>query len=286
MNEVPKRRWGFIPDLIPGRDVEGGVSLTQFQLNFTLLGHAGWSGLLFVGIWVWSYWSLWTTYNYYIFTVIEILFGFLAWVSPQVSSNIYSRKLTFTYPGRDFDWVHYARVRMVQLLALFCINCSLLVWATGGLNSPFVPFYIMVFLLALSYCRFPQPATRLTLTFVAFFLISILLSEIPWIHKFVPPPIDEDTQAAIDKLYRRKLFEAGFIIASMLVPLISMYLAAWRTSDGLPAAAEAVASPTPGGAAPAIGADRAAGEPAATPVANQTTSAAQNDVGKDSQDRP
>jgi hypothetical protein len=220
--------------LIAGRQVAGAISLAQFQLNFTLLSHAGWSGLFFVGVWILSYWPLWTAYNFYVFGVIIVLFGLMAGVSPQISNNISSQKLTTRNPGQDFDWLYYARFWMTILLGIFCVNCSVLIWATGGLSSPFVPFYIMVFLLAFSYCRFPHPATGVTLTFAAVFVLSILVSEVPWIHKIIPAPIDDTAQAAINSLYRRKFFEAGFITASILVPLISLYLAARRTGDGLP----------------------------------------------------
>jgi len=135
---------------------------------------------------------------------------------------------------------------MIFLLGIFSFNGSLLIWATGGLASPFIPFYIMVFILTLSYCKFPQPATNLTFMFVAFFLIFILLSEFPLVQRFVPVPIDGPTQIAINNLYAKKFFDGGFVTASMLVPLISMYLAAKRTGgDGLPAAAETVTGPRP-----------------------------------------
>lgn len=231
--------WGNLMKWIAGREVEGGVSLPQFAFNFTLLNHAASSGLLFISIWVAWYWKLWTAYNLEIFILITSLFALISWVSPQFANNISSRTLTFRSVSEDFDWLHYARSRMAFLLGVLCINCSLLIWATGGLGSPFVPFYITVFLLALNYCRFPQPATGLTLLFVYFFLTSILMSEVSWIHQFVPAPIDEVKQVAINNSYARTVFEAGFIIASMIIPLISLYLAALRTrGDGLPPAAE------------------------------------------------
>ena len=241
MTDLPYkgRRW------ISGREVEGNVSLPQFLLNFTLLSHAGWSGFILVVVWILSYLPLWTAYNFYIFGVILVFFGALAYLSQGAVFNISSKKLTFKNPGNDFDWIYYAKLRTAQMLGLFCLTCALLIWGTGGLSSPFIPFYVMVFLLAFNYCGFPQPVTTLTLTFVSFFLLAILFSEVPWIHQFVPVPIDDTTQAAINRLYRRKLFEAAFVILSMLVPLISWYLAAWRTGgdgDGLSAAAGAVAS--------------------------------------------
>jgi hypothetical protein len=210
-----------------------------------LLSHAGWAGFIFVVVWILSYLSLWTAYNFYIFGVILIFFGALAYFSQVAVFNISSKKLTFKNPGNDFDWIYYARLKTAQMLSLFCLTCALLIWGTGGLSSPFIPFYVMVFLLAFNYCGFPQPVTTLTLAFVLFFLLSILFSEVPWVHEFVPVPIDETTQAAINRLYRRKFFEAGFVTLSMLVPLISWYLAAWRTGgggDGSSAAAGAVAS--------------------------------------------
>ena len=229
---------------IAGSEVVGSVSLAQFQLNFILLSHAGWAGLVFLAIWVASYWPQWNLYNIWIFATIAALFGLMAWFAPQFANNISSQKLTFRTAAKDQDWFYYARLRMAILLGIFCFNGSLLIWGTGVLASSFVPFYIMVFLLALNYCRFPRPATGLTVAFVAMFLFFWMLSEVTLIHSILPVPIDDKTQAAINNSYGKKSFDAGFIIASMLVPLISMYLAARRTGgDNLPAPSETVTPP-------------------------------------------
>src|SRR5216684_5152749 len=128
------------------------------------------------------------------FWCIAVLFVLMVAFSPQFANNITSEKLTFKRPGRDYDWLYYARSKMIFLVAVFCFNVSLLIWATGGLASPFIPFYIMVFTLALNYCSFPGPATSLTLAFVSCFLFFILLAEIPWVHQFIPVPIDGPMQ--------------------------------------------------------------------------------------------
>src|SRR3954463_8977081 len=97
---------------IAGSEVEGSVSLSQFQLNFILLSHAGWAGLVFLAIWVASYWPLWTSYNIWIFGLIAALFGVMAWFAPQFANNISSQKFTFRTAAKDEDWLYYARVRM------------------------------------------------------------------------------------------------------------------------------------------------------------------------------
>jgi len=96
MNASQKHRW------VDGGDVEGGVTLTQFPLNFTLLNHAGISGLVFVSLWFGWHWQLWTTYNIQTFVVIMILFVLMASLSPQFANNISSKKLTFSTPGHTF----------------------------------------------------------------------------------------------------------------------------------------------------------------------------------------
>jgi hypothetical protein len=209
---------------VDGKEVKGVVLLEQFPHNFTLLFHAGISGLIFVSLWVYWHRTIWSTYNNSIFAIVLALFLLLTWVSGQVANNISDKKLTFGRPSPNFDWVRYARSRMKILILIFSINGSVLIWGTGGLSSPFIPFYIMVFSLAFTYCGFPQPATSLTIAFVGTFLAFIILAEISWFHSYIPAPVDAAIQQAIDS-NAKKFFDGGFVTASMLVPLISMFLA-------------------------------------------------------------
>ena len=210
-----------------GQEVRGVVLLEQFPHNFTLLFHAGISGLIFVSLWVYWHRAIWTTYNNTVFGVVLAMFLLMTWVSGQVANNISDKKLTFGRPSPNFDWVRYARSWMKIVVLIFSINGSVLIWGTGGLASPFIPFYIMVFSLALTYVGFPKPATSLTLTFVGAFLAFIFLAEISWLHSYVPEPVDAHIQQAIDS-NAKKFFDGGFITLSMLVPLISMFLAERR----------------------------------------------------------
>jgi hypothetical protein len=214
-----------------GGEVVGNISLEQFPLNFTLLNHAGVSGLIFLTIWVGVHRLIWTSYNWVIFGVVAALFLLMAATSPQFANNVSQKKLTTRRPDRNFDWLHYARSWMKVLIIVFSINTSMLIWATGGLSSPFIPFYIMVFILALNYCRFPQPATSLTFTFITVLLAFLMLAEIPFLHQYVPPPVDGTIQQAINNNNAKRFFDGGFVIASMLVPFVSMFLAARRNES-------------------------------------------------------
>lgn len=214
-----------------GKDVKGNVPLEEFPLNYTLLNHAGISGLIFVWIWFGSYRSIWNPYNWGTVVVVSALFLFLALISPQFANNVTEKKLTLRKAPSDYDWLRYARSRMKLLILVFSLNTSLLIWATGGLSSPFIPFYIMVFILALSYCKFPQPASSLTFAFVGILLTFLILAEIPYVHRFIPAPVDDSLQLSINSGIAKKFFDGGFVLASMLVPLVSMYLAANRTAS-------------------------------------------------------
>lgn len=100
----------------------------------------------------------------------------------------------------------------------------------------------MVFTLALNYCRYPQPAKALTMTFVGFFIFFVALGEVPWFYSVIPVPFDNATQMALNGLVTEKVFSGGFGVFAMLVPLISMYFSARRTGrSDLPSAAETVA---------------------------------------------
>ena len=218
-----------------GSEVTGTVPLQHFPLNFTLLNHAGWCGLFFVALWFGWHWNIWTQYNWITFIVVEALFGFLTLTAPQISTTISERKLWLRRTPIGYDWLRYSRSRMKLLLLAFILTTSLLIWATGGLASPFIPFYIMVFVLALSYCRYPQPAITLTVSFVSILSLSLVMAEVPWIHHYVPAPVDDQLQSQINARLAKKLFDGGFVLASMLVPLISMFIASNRTPADMPA---------------------------------------------------
>ena len=218
-----------------GREVQGYVPLEKFPLNFTLMTHAGISGLVFVSFWFGWHWNLWSKYNWGTAVAVSALFLLLAWTSVQFGNNIVTRRLTLRKTPKDYDWFRYARSTMKFQILLFSANTSMLIWATGGLSSPFIPFYIMVFILALSYCQFPQPASNLTFAFVIILSIFLILAELPWIHRYIPAPVDDNLQAAISSGIAKKFFDGGFVMASMLVPLLSMFFAAHMAPESIPA---------------------------------------------------
>lgn len=212
-------------------DVGGKIPLAAYPLNFTLMSHAGFSGVFFGTLWVWWNWQSFRSYSAYILALVIVVFFLMMAVSPQFANNITTKKLTIRPAEEGYDWLYYARIRISFLLVIFSVNGSVLIWASGGLSSPFIPFYVMVFTLALNYCSFPHPLLSLTLTFVGFFFVFTSLAEFAVFHHVIAPPIDPQTQAAIDSSNSGRFFEGAFVVASMIVPWISMMFSAWRGGD-------------------------------------------------------
>jgi hypothetical protein len=204
---------------------QGTLSLSQFATNFTLMCHAGFSGAAFAAAWTLVHWPLLSANTAILLLIVITCFCVMGWLSMTFSSVLSTQRFNYKPTPRDYDWFHFARSRMAGLMFFFSLNCAVLIWASGALASPFIPFFIMVFTLALNYCDYPQPAIALTSTFVGLFVVFILAGEIPSVQKFLPLAIDP----AISGQLSKKLFDGVFATLAMLVPFISIWIAARRT---------------------------------------------------------
>jgi predicted tellurium resistance membrane protein TerC len=204
---------------IEAGSVTGKLNKEDFPTLFTSLSHAGASGIVFVGIWLLI---AWTQISYMQSTFLfAVIFSFLVMMiySSQVSNNISANKLTTKSPEVGFDWILYCRKHMSFIIFIFILNTCVLMFFSGGIQSPFIPFYIMVFTIALSNCKHLQPALLVTLSFVGIFLIAMIFSIIPFLANYSNVP----------HISNKLWLDFGFAVASMLVPYISG-LIEWRRS--------------------------------------------------------
>ncbi len=215
------------------------LSLPAFAKNFTLMCHAGFSGTAFAAAWTLVHWSLLSANTAVLLLVVITCFFVMGWFGMTISSVLSSQQFNYKPTPAGFDWFRFAGSRMTVLMFFFSLNCALLIWASGALASPFIPFYIMVFTLALNYCQYPRPAIELTTTFVGLFVVFILAGEVPGLQKVLPLTIDP----AISGQLSKKMFDGAFATLAMLVPFISMWITARKTGPTI--VTSQPAGPTP-----------------------------------------
>jgi len=210
------------------------VALTEFPFLFAMLNYAGGCGVILTFGW---FAILVPNYPQYLnrATSIAGVAVFAGFIAITVLSTIYGQAVVdsrFDQRRTPAGWDFFARSRMSILLILFAFTCSTLIWMTGGMFSPFNPFYIMVFTLALTRCKLPHPGTALLLLFVAPFAAAGLLG------RFGPNFFNDGVFEEIRKGGAKDLIDYGFALVSMVVPYGSTYLAEARASRQKRAAAE------------------------------------------------
>jgi hypothetical protein len=208
---------------------QGALSLSQFATNFTLMCHAGFSGTAFAAAWTLVHWALLSANTAILLLIVITCFFVMGWLSMTFSSVLSTQRFNYKPTPPDYDWFRFARWRMTGLMFFFSLNCAVLIWASGALASPFIPFFIMVFTLALNYCDYPHPAIALTTTFVGLFVVFILAGELPSVQKILPLAIDP----AISGQLSKKVFDGVFATLAMLVPFISMWIAARKKGGAI-----------------------------------------------------
>lgn len=217
---------------VAGKEVEGLLGVEDFPFKFSLMVHCGAFGAIFVAIWLYKYWNYLPVGNSTLSFACIGMFAAMIWFSSAVSNNISAKKFQFGSPGASYDWLKYARLRMVWVLLAFVVTCNLLIWNTGALASPFIPFYIMVFMLALNDCRYPIPAVLLLVVFVLSFALAVALAEFPTLQTFVLSIVGiEPFDASVANVIVKKWFDGAFAIASMAVPVSSMAIAQRRSGS-------------------------------------------------------
>lgn len=194
------------------------VDISEFPFLFSMQIHQGWAGIFFSGLWfgiLWvAYYPYWNKITTFAAVIVFVGFGAIAWLSTTFSQKIVDRA---DYEDKDIAyWDEYARRRMSLVLAIFSLTCSLLIWTTAGMYSPFIPFYIMVFTLALAYCSVPDPAKALLVLFVVPLSIAALTAE--RFPGYVDNKIAQEIKLGIEKYY----VDYIFAVLSMCVPYASL----------------------------------------------------------------
>lgn len=204
------------------------IKLTEFPYLFQMEGHTGGFGAFFVLAWCVLIYL--TTPN----ILLPQLFGFgaffifafvlLLWASFVIGDS-------FAVKIRELDAIpieadklarkdkleEQVRYRITILSGFYVVVCCLLIWVTGGLLSPFIPFYIMVFTLTIEKCDVPNPGLYI---FFGFAILILLTFAAFW---FQIPPISTNRMADIFESAAQKGMYVFFVIASLAVPTISKY---------------------------------------------------------------
>jgi hypothetical protein len=204
--------------------VKGKLEKNDFPTLFTTFSHAGIVGAVLIAT---------TTVQIYFLSFTFAIFLCLSVLGTQISNNVAQEKTTFgAHRKADFDWLYYCRWYTSAFTVLFVMNSNVLVFATGAIHSPFIPFYIMVFTVALNNCGYNQPALSVTLFFILCFIGSILTP-------FVAPSLAAFSGAPLTQY--KEWFDGGFAVASMIVPFVSGLIESNR--KGSSATAGALISP-------------------------------------------
>ncbi len=203
------------------------VDIKYFPFLFIMQIHTGVAGNVFASAWfavlfIWyrDYWNPQTT-----IAAILIECGFVIII---VASAIMLPKIVYRDddPRSPAELDYFARKWMALLLLWFAIVCSALIWITGGKSSPFISFYVMVYILALTKCKFPHPGLRLLQLYAATFAIAGLAAT-----QFLLP-VDSRVIAAIKTGPEKEWADFLFALASMIVPYWSARYAEGREEGG------------------------------------------------------
>jgi membrane protein YqaA with SNARE-associated domain len=226
--------WRVFFDRKKGKDID----INDFPFLFTMQVHNGLSGMIFAGVWFAilgiSYPEYWNTGTKVAALLIEVGFAIMIFASVTVLTKIvYDRKSDLRSAA---EWDYFARKWMAVLLLWFAIVCSALIWITGGKSSPFIPFYVMVFILALTKCNLPHPGKSLLELYAAAFILAGLAAT-PLLL-----PVDPLVIAAIKSGPEKEWADFLFALASMVVPYWSA-----RYAEGREAARTGPPSSDPSG---------------------------------------
>lgn len=213
----------------------GKISLKQFENLFSFQVHTGFYGLLFSI--AWSVYvsrrhpAFWTNQWAQFWAAFVILgFGLILFLAFKYQRNISRRTIAFraffdlfraqpvpVVEWTDQQWLYFARTRMALIVTLFIISCAALIWLTGGLQSPFVPVYVMVFTLTFGYTDVPHPGTLLTVLFFTCFLLASLFSEGWWVFDW-SPPVDPKVYTQIHGDFYKKIGDVVAGLAAITIP--------------------------------------------------------------------
>jgi hypothetical protein len=215
---------------------DANVKLEAFPDLFLMEAMTGLFGLFFAGIWfifLGRYYpaiflSLWPFAvgiggTFLVMTLVSLLP-----IMDLPFTNDFSRKVrrTVTISEQEERTISLrVRFMILGLSVVYGITCAFLIWLTGGVRSPFVPFYVMTFALTVTYTKAPS---WFWIVFLYFFSIITIACR----AAAAQPPL-VDPQAWNDILGSK--FETiayyAFIALSLLVPTISSAAIAYRNRE-------------------------------------------------------
>jgi hypothetical protein len=208
------------------------VHLKEFPSLFTMEGHTGTFGAFFVVIWlalaVYLKPQLLTNIAFDVSAVaILLLFIVLGGWSFQLSSRYYShveeietlrRDSAEAAAGLEKKRDVWARIWIVFLSTAYAVLCCVLIWLTGGVYSPFMPFYVMIFTLTIERNKVPNPGVLVLI----FFLIAIVIACAAAVA--LPSPIGLTDLFEILLGIPAYVVATIFICFSLIVPTVSSFL--------------------------------------------------------------
>jgi hypothetical protein len=190
------------------------ISIDEFSYIFYLLAIAGVCGTIFSASWAVALLILhaefWNTASSILYGLAFC--GFFAQIVVSIFSIQFINDVIKNSEEQNLSDLS-VRMRVCILLGLFIVSCFIIIFVTGGLASPFIPFYIMVFTLALPRCSIPHPAVTLLRAFVIPFVLACLASYF-LLGSIVPPA----TIKQIKDSHAKDLFDIAFATLSLVVP--------------------------------------------------------------------
>jgi hypothetical protein len=213
------------------------VPLQDFPSLFAMEGHTGLVGVFFASIWfaIVALYVPATLTSYWLFAMaIVFAFFFLSWVS-LIASNYLAWKIVRIDDLSGSTMLPWSRdkleLRVRQLISLlsagYVIAFSALIWLTGGIASPFVPFYIVIF--SFTICR--MVLTRQIIVVALFFLCAIFFACIA--RELGPWPLPQSEALNIQRSALVSIVHITFLCASLLAPVFSLYLVNLRATKHL-----------------------------------------------------
>lgn len=114
------------------------------------------------------------------------------------------------------------RLMIAGLSFMYAVACALLIWMTGGARSPFVPFFVMIYTLTVTYTKVPAWFAIVLL----FYLVMVTAACYAASH--YPPRIAPADWRAVLESEVQTLVHYAFIALSLIVPTISSAAVEYR----------------------------------------------------------
>ena len=208
--------------LFQGRD----VSLEEFPSLLAMEGHTGGFGFTFTAIWA-VYagftireagpWERLITPSY-ILGILLACFFFLSWLSFILTTRYTEFVGSHTNGSDSWDQREYwARFWILSLSMCYVVLCASLIWLTGGVHSPFLTFYVMIFTLTIPKIKVRKRGVLA----LSFFVLAVSIAcAAAWLGK---TPISTADMRLIQNSRFQFMMYLFFLWASMGVPTFSAY---------------------------------------------------------------